>query len=186
MEQQISQGYLSAFIFVFYPGGGHYKNIQHVKGRRRQALQQSDFCFFAKKSCRVDFCILPAQQVEFLIEKKRSFLHQATFQFRCYNVKENRNLIFAHENMKKQPSKVAHNSQPISSTGLAAQKDHFGQKQDFNAGSPCLLSTIYLVEAKNAYLAKLAKSASINCRYTAHNGLKSISEFVLFYTQLIS
>ena len=35
MEQQISQGYLSAFIFVFYPGGGHYKNIQHVKGRRR-------------------------------------------------------------------------------------------------------------------------------------------------------
>ena len=35
MEQQISQGYLLAFIFVFYPGGGHYKNIQHVKGRRR-------------------------------------------------------------------------------------------------------------------------------------------------------
>ena len=35
MEQQISQGYLLAFIFVFYPGGGPYKNIQHVKGRRR-------------------------------------------------------------------------------------------------------------------------------------------------------
>jgi hypothetical protein len=37
---------------------------------------------------------------------------------------------FAHENMKKQPSKVAHNSQPgfFFITGLAAQKAHFRQK----------------------------------------------------------
>jgi hypothetical protein len=41
-----------------------------------------------------------------------------------------KNLVFAHENMKKQPSKVAHNSQPaiIFITGLAAQKAHFRQK----------------------------------------------------------
>jgi hypothetical protein len=39
-------------------------------------------------------------------------------------------LIFAHENMKKQPSKVAHNSQPaiFFITDLAAQKAHFRQK----------------------------------------------------------
>jgi hypothetical protein len=38
--------------------------------------------------------------------------------------------IFAHENMKKQPSKVAHKSQPVIFfiTGLAAQKAHFRQK----------------------------------------------------------
>jgi hypothetical protein len=41
-----------------------------------------------------------------------------------------RNLIFAYENMKKKPSKVAHNSQPaiFFTTGLAAQKAHFRQK----------------------------------------------------------
>ena len=41
-----------------------------------------------------------------------------------------KNLIFAHENMKKQPLKVAHNSQPaiFFITGLAAQKAHFRQK----------------------------------------------------------
>jgi hypothetical protein len=40
------------------------------------------------------------------------------------------NLIFAHESMKKQPSKVAHNSQPalFFITSLAAQKAHFRQK----------------------------------------------------------
>jgi hypothetical protein len=42
MEQQISQGYLSAFIFVFYPGGGHYKNIQHVKGRTQRPRMDSN------------------------------------------------------------------------------------------------------------------------------------------------
>ena len=38
--------------------------------------------------------------------------------------------MFDHENMKKQPSKVAHNSQPafFFITGLAAQKAHFRQK----------------------------------------------------------
>jgi hypothetical protein len=38
--------------------------------------------------------------------------------------------IFAHEDMKKQPSKVAHNSQPafFFITGLAAQKARFRQK----------------------------------------------------------
>jgi hypothetical protein len=41
-----------------------------------------------------------------------------------------KNLIFAHENMKKQPSKVAHNSQPaiFVITSQAAQKAHFRQK----------------------------------------------------------
>jgi hypothetical protein len=35
-----------------------------------------------------------------------------------------------HENIKKQPSKVAHNSQPaiFFITGLAAQKAHFRRK----------------------------------------------------------
>jgi hypothetical protein len=38
-----------------------------------------------------------------------------------------------HENMKKQPSKVAHNSHPalFLFTGLAAQKAHFRQKWEF-------------------------------------------------------
>ena len=38
--------------------------------------------------------------------------------------------FFAYEKLKKQPSKVAHNSQPavFFITCLAAQKAHFGQK----------------------------------------------------------
>jgi hypothetical protein len=58
-------------------------------------------------------------------------LYQATFWCGPYSVKKNlKYLIFAHENMKKQPSKVAHNSQPafFFITGLAAQKAHFRQK----------------------------------------------------------
>jgi hypothetical protein len=44
--------------------------------------------------------------------------------------KKFKKIIFAHESMKKQPSKVAHDSQPaiFFITGLAAQKVHFGQK----------------------------------------------------------
>jgi hypothetical protein len=44
--------------------------------------------------------------------------------------KKIKDLIFAHESMKKQPSEVAHNSQPafFFITGLAAQKAHFMQK----------------------------------------------------------
>ena len=53
--------------------------------------------------------------------------------------------------MKKQPSKVAHNSQPafFFITGLAAQKAHFSKNRSF-IGSPCLLSTISLISAKVA------------------------------------
>jgi hypothetical protein len=43
---------------------------------------------------------------------------------------KNKKIIFAHENMNKQPSKVANNSQPafFFITGLAPQKAHFRQK----------------------------------------------------------
>ena len=45
----------------------------------------------------------------------------------CFTAK---NLIFPHENMKKQPSQVAHNLQPaiFFIVDLAAQKAHFRQK----------------------------------------------------------
>ena len=58
-----------------------------------------------------------------------------------------KNQIFAHENMKKQPSKDAHNSQRIFFSVLAwlRKRPILGRNRNL-IGSPCLLSTISLIE----------------------------------------
>ena len=55
-------------------------------------------------------------------------------------------LISAHENMKEQPSKVAHNSQPaiFLLPAWLPKRPILGRNRNF-IGSPCLLSTISLL-----------------------------------------
>jgi hypothetical protein len=78
-----------------------------------------------------------SRQTPFTIKpKKLALKDQLLTPPKYFSNKKNKNpfcikqLFRAHENMKKQPSKVAHSSQPaiFFITGLAAQKAHLRQK----------------------------------------------------------
>ena len=74
-----------------------------------------------------------------------SLLYQATFLWGPYNVKKNKKIIFAHENMKKQPSNllIIQNQQFFSLPVWLPKRSILGRNRNF-IGSPCLLSTISL------------------------------------------